>query len=127
MDISILKFDSSGLIPAIVVHHETNAVLMLGYMNDVAVKQTEETGLATFWSRSRQKLWVKGETSGQVMHVKWIRTDCDADGLLVGVDPVGPVCHDGYASCFYREWRGGQWEVCAERLMTPEELYGKKV
>ncbi|MCE5217633.1 phosphoribosyl-AMP cyclohydrolase [bacterium] len=126
MDISILKFDSNGLIPAIVVHHETNAVLMLGYMNDVAVKQTEETGLATFWSRSRQKLWVKGETSGQVMHVKWIRTDCDADGLLVGVDPVGPVCHDGYASCFYREWRGGQWEVCAERLMTPEELYGKK-
>jgi phosphoribosyl-AMP cyclohydrolase len=126
MDISILKFDSSGLIPAIVVHHETNAVLMLGYMNDVAVKQTEETGLATFWSRSRQKLWVKGETSGQVMHVKWIRTDCDADGLLVGVDPVGPVCHDGYASCFYREWRGGQWEVCAERVMTPEELYGKK-
>ena len=126
MDTAILKFDDKDLIAAIVVHHETNEVLMLGYMNEEAVRRTAATGLATFWSRSRQKFWVKGETSGQTMTVKWIRTDCDADALLVGVDPVGPACHDGYASCFYRELRGGEWQVCAERMVDPEELYGKK-
>jgi phosphoribosyl-AMP cyclohydrolase len=126
MDTSILKFDANGLIPAIVVHHQTNEVLMLGYMNEEAVRRTVASGLATFWSRSRQKYWVKGETSGQTLNVKWLRTDCDADALLVGVDPVGPVCHNGYASCFYRELRGDAWEIIAEPLMTPEELYGKK-
>ena len=124
MDTSTLKFDPNGLIAAIVVHHETNEVLMLGYMNEEAVRRTVETGLATFWSRSRQKFWVKGETSGQTMGLRWLRTDCDADALLVGVDPVGPACHDGYASCFYRELRAGEWQVCAECMVPPEELYG---
>lgn len=125
MDLSELRFDQSGLIPAIVVHHETNEVLMLGYMNEEAVRRTVQSRLATFWSRSRQKFWVKGETSGQTLNVKWLRTDCDADALLVGVDPVGPACHEGYASCFFRELRDGTWQVCAERMMDPKELYGK--
>jgi phosphoribosyl-AMP cyclohydrolase len=126
MDTALLKFDDKDLISAVVVHHQTNEVLMLGYMNEEAVRRTAETGLATFWSRSRQKFWVKGETSGQVMHVKWVRTDCDADALLVGVDPVGPACHDGYASCFYRELQGGEWTVIGEPVMSRDELYGKK-
>ena len=126
MDTSSLKFDSSGLIPAVVVHHETNEVLMLGYMNEEAVRRTADSGLATFWSRSRQKFWVKGETSGQTLNVKFVRTDCDADALVVGVEPVGPCCHDGYLSCFYRELREGQWEVVGEPVMTREQLYGKQ-
>ena len=126
MDTSILKFDDNGLIPAVVVHYETGEVLMLAYMNEAAAQKTAETGLATFWSRSRQKFWIKGETSGQTLNVKWIRTDCDSDALVVAVDPVGPACHDGYASCFYRELHDGKWEICSEPLMTPEELYGKK-
>lgn len=126
MDTTTLKFDAGHLIPAIAVHYETNEVLMLGYMNEEAVRRTVETGLATFWSRSRQKLWVKGETSGQTLAVRWLRTDCDADALLVGVDPVGAVCHEGYGSCFYRELHEGAWRVCAERLVDPDELYGKQ-
>ena len=126
IDTSCLKFDEKDLIPAVVVHHETGEVLMVAYMNEEAVRMTAETGLATFWSRSRQKFWIKGETSGQTLNVKWIRTDCDTDALVVAVDPVGPACHDGYASCFYRELRDGEWVVCAEQMMTPEELYGKK-
>lgn len=124
MDTSLLKFDDNGLIAAIIVDHRTHEALMLGYMNEEAVRRTVETGLATFWSRSRRKLWVKGETSGQTLNVKWLRLDCDADALLVGVEPIGPVCHEGYRSCFFRELRDGQWQVVAERLMTPEELYG---
>jgi phosphoribosyl-AMP cyclohydrolase len=126
MDTTTLKFDANDLIPAIIVHHETNEVLMLGYMNEAAVQRTVESGLATFWSRSRLKFWVKGETSGQTMTVKWIRTDCDSDALLVGVDPVGPACHDGYASCFYRELRDNDWQVIAEPLIDPDTLYGNK-
>ena len=125
MDTSILKFDDNGLIPAVIVDHETLEVLMLGYMNEEAVRRTVDSGLATFWSRSRQKLWVKGETSGQTLNVKWMRTDCDADALLVGAEPVGPVCHEGYRSCFFRELRDGEWQVAADRIMTPDELYGK--
>ncbi len=126
MDTSVLKFDAAGLIPAVVVHHETNEVLMLGYMNAEAVQRTVDSGLATFWSRSRGKFWVKGETSGQTLNLRWLRLDCDADALLVGVAPVGPVCHDGYLSCFYREWHAGQWDVIAEPVMTREELYGEQ-
>ena len=120
-----LKYDDKGLIAAIIVHHETNEVLMLGYMNKEAVKRTVETGLATFWSRSRQKFWVKGETSGQTLTVKWIRADCDFDGLLVSCEPVGPACHLGYKSCFFRELHDGKWEAVGEPMIDPEELYSK--
>jgi len=125
MDTSKLKYDDNGLIAAIVIHYETNQVLMLGYMNAEALRRTVDTGLVTFWSRSRQKFWVKGETSGQTLNLKWIRIDCDMDALLVAADPVGPVCHEGYLSCFYRELRHGEWEVIDQRMIDPEELYGK--
>ena len=105
--INTLKFDASGLIPAVVQNIETNEVLMVAYMNKDAAEQTVKTGKATFWSRSRNKLWVKGENSGNFMYVKDIRVDCDADCLLVEVDPAGAACHTGNRSCFYRKAESG--------------------
>ncbi len=99
---SILKRDSDGLVAAIIQHYETGQVLMLGYMNDESIDYTLREGKVCFWSRSRQELWVKGETSGNLLHVKEIRVDCDADALLLQCDPVGPTCHTGETSCFYR-------------------------
>jgi len=99
----IVKFDDKGLIPAIIQHYETGQVLMVGYMNEESLGVTLREKKACFWSRSRQKLWLKGETSGNVLHVKEIRTDCDADALLVKCDPVGPTCHTNETSCFYRK------------------------
>lgn len=89
-----------GLIPAIVQDVSTKAVSMLGYMNDEALRRTQETGFVHFWSRSRSRLWKKGETSGNTLAVRSIRPDCDADALLVSVEPVGPVCHTGSSTCF---------------------------
>ena len=102
-----LKFDEKGLIPAVVQNRTTKEVLMVAYMNKDAAEQTVKTGKATFWSRSRNKLWVKGETSGNFMYVKDIRVDCDADCLLVEVDPAGAACHTGNRSCFYRKAESG--------------------
>ncbi len=98
-----IKFDSNGLIPAIVQDAGTNEVLMLAYMNRVSLQLTLEKGETYFWSRSRQALWHKGETSGNVQHVVDIRVDCDADTLLILVHPTGPACHTGNRTCFYRE------------------------
>lgn len=102
-----LKFDEKELIPAVVQNRTTKEVLMVAYMNKDAAEQTVKTGKATFWSRSRNKLWVKGETSGNFMYVKDIRVDCDADCLLVEVDPAGAACHTGNRSCFYRKAESG--------------------
>lgn len=99
---ALIKWDDQGLIPAVIQHHETGQILMVGYMNDESLDVTLREKKACFWSRSRQKLWLKGETSGNVLHVKEIRTDCDADVLLVQCDPVGPTCHTEETSCFYR-------------------------
>jgi phosphoribosyl-AMP cyclohydrolase len=96
------KFDDKGLIVAVIQHWQTGQVLMVGYMNAESLAITLRDRQACFWSRSRQKLWLKGETSGNVLHVKEIRTDCDADALLVKCDPVGPTCHTNETSCFYR-------------------------
>lgn len=98
-----LQYDAAGLIPAIVQNDATNEILMVGYMNAESLRQTLQTGLVTFWSRSRRKLWTKGETSGNVLRLKAISKDCDADALLVRADPAGPTCHTGERSCFYRE------------------------
>ncbi len=98
----ILKLDDKGLVCAVVQHHETGQVLMVGYMNEESLDITLREKKACFWSRSRQKLWLKGETSGNVLHVKEIRVDCDADALLLRCDPVGPTCHTNETSCFYR-------------------------
>jgi len=98
----IIKLDSDGLIAAIIQHFESGQVLMLGYMNKESLAITLKEKKACFWSRSRQELWLKGETSGNVLHVKEIRVDCDADALVLQCDPVGPTCHTNETSCFYR-------------------------
>ena len=98
-----IKFDASGLIPAIVQDAETHEVLMLAYMNNQSLQLTFETGETHFWSRSRNELWHKGATSGNVQHVVEIRVDCDADALLIRVHPKGPACHTGNRTCFFRE------------------------
>lgn len=98
-----LKFDARGLIPAVLQDAETGQILMVAWMNEEALRLTQETGEAHFWSRSRQTLWHKGSTSGNVQRVREIWVDCDADTLLLRVDPAGPACHTGEQSCFYRK------------------------
>lgn len=98
----MLTFDANGLIPAIVQHARSGEVLMLGYMNEEALRLTHQTGRVTFWSRSRKSLWTKGETSGHWLNLVEIRQDCDGDALLVLAEPDGPTCHTGERSCFYR-------------------------
>jgi len=97
-----VKFDEKGLIPAIAQDRKTGDILMLAYMNTESLQKTLESGHATFWSRSRQKLWMKGETSGNVLKVLDILVDCDYDTLILHVDPAGPTCHTGERTCFYR-------------------------
>ncbi len=119
-----LKFQD-GLIPAIVQDPGTGEVLMLGYMNDEAVQKTLSTGFVTFYSRSRQKLWTKGETSGHKLRVQEVRVDCDKDALLIRAELAGPgCCHMGYRSCFFRKVTPQGEEVVAAREFNPEEVYG---
>ena len=100
--LSEIKYDASGLVPAVVQDADTHEVLMLAYMNAESLRLTLETGETVFWSRSRQELWHKGATSGNVQRVVEIRVDCDADTLLIRVQPAGPACHTGERTCFYR-------------------------
>ena len=118
----------SGLIPGVVQDHQTGEVLMLGYLNSEALEQTQRTGEVHFFSRSRNRLWKKGETSGHVLRVREVRVDCDADALLFLVEPLGPgVCHEGYRSCFFRSLESnGQPVVVTERVFSPADIYGKK-
>jgi phosphoribosyl-AMP cyclohydrolase len=102
-----LKRDDQGLVPAVVQQHDTGEVLMVGWMDDEALHRTLTSGRTTFWSRSRQEYWVKGETSGHRQHVKEVRLDCDGDTLLVKVDQEGPACHTGARSCFDEGLLGG--------------------
>ena len=119
-----LKFQD-GLIPAIVQDKRSGKVLMLGYMNQEAFDETQRTGCVTFFSRSRQKLWVKGETSGHRLRVREVRVDCDADAVLVQADLAGPgCCHLGYKSCFFRSISPGGTEIIAQREFDPAEVYG---
>jgi phosphoribosyl-AMP cyclohydrolase len=117
----------NGLIPAIVQDHVSGEVLMLGFMNPEALAQTKHTGVVTFYSRSRKKLWTKGESSGQKLLLRELRVDCDLDALLVRVELAGrAVCHEGYRSCFFRQiGLDGEASVVAERVLWPEDLYGK--
>ncbi len=101
--LSAIKWNEQGLIPAIVQDAQTGEVLMLGFMNAESLKRTLELGQAVFWSRSRAELWRKGETSGNTLALKEIRIDCDADALLLRVDPAGPTCHTNAVSCFFRD------------------------
>ena len=102
-----LKFDANGLIPAVVQDVNNSEVLMVAYMNREAVERSVQSGRATYWSRSRQQYWVKGETSGNIQLVRELYVDCDQDCILVKVEQVGAACHEGYRSCFFRKINGG--------------------
>jgi phosphoribosyl-AMP cyclohydrolase len=123
-----LKFDANGLIPAIVQEQKTGRVLMLAWMNRESLGKTVATGRTYFWSRSRRKLWMKGETSGHVQQVRDIAFDCDGDTLLIQVEQVGAACHEGYRSCFFRsvEKNGKSFKITETQPKTPEQTYGKK-
>ena len=119
---------SGGLVPAIIQDEGTGDVLMVGFMNAESLAETQRTGEVVFFSRSRNKLWKKGESSGHVLRVREMRVDCDADALLVRVEAVGPgVCHEGYRSCFFRSIEpDGNAKIIAERTFSPEKVYGKE-
>ncbi len=115
----------NGLITAVIQDHATGRVLMVGFMNEEAFQKTVESGYATFFSRSRNKLWLKGESSGHKLAVKNISTDCDLDALLIQVEALGPgVCHEGYQSCFFRKLEGGEWKESEPRAYDPDAVYG---
>ena len=113
-----------GLVPAIVQDAETKEVLMLAYMNSQSWEATLQTGKATYWSRSRQKLWLKGETSGHFQLIKAVFIDCDDDTILLQVKQLGEAaCHTGHKSCFYRKLIGGDFIIVGEKIFNPEEIY----
>ncbi len=118
-----IRFDEKGLIPAIIQDHENDEVLMLGYMNENTLKRTLESGRVHFWSRSREKMWVKGETSGHTQEVKDVLVDCDMDTILVKVEQRVAACHTGYRSCFYRRVRDGDLVTIADKVFDEKEVY----
>lgn len=122
MKLDFSKLD--GLVPAVIQDHASGRVLMVGFMNEEAFRHTVDKGFVTFFSRSRNKLWLKGETSGHKLVVKNIATDCDEDALLIQVEPLGPgVCHNGYESCFYRTLYKGEWQESEQRTYDPGQVY----
>ena len=120
-----LKFDQNGLIAAIIQDYQTGDVLMFAYMNREAVEKTLQGPYVTFWSRSRKKLWVKGEESGHTQEVKGVFYDCDADALLIQVDQKVAACHEGYRSCFFRKIEGDHSHIVAKKIFDPKETYRK--
>ena len=123
-----LKFNADGLIPAIVQEQSTGRVLMMAWMNRASLEFTLATGKTHFWSRSRQKFWMKGESSGHTQQVKDVAFDCDGDTLLIQVEQMGAACHEGYQSCFFRSVGedGAGFKTTELQLETPEQIYGKK-
>ncbi|MDP9099281.1 MAG: phosphoribosyl-AMP cyclohydrolase [Verrucomicrobiota bacterium] len=125
MNLNFSKLD--GVVPAVVQDHATGRVLMVGFMNEESFRRTVETGDVTFFSRSRDKLWVKGETSGHRLLVREIATDCDQDCVLVKVEALGlGVCHEGYESCFFHRLEGDEWKETEARTFDPKAVYGAK-
>jgi phosphoribosyl-AMP cyclohydrolase len=120
-----IEFNVDGLVPAIAQQFDTGEVLMMAWMNRDAVTETLQTGRVCYWSRSRGKLWRKGESSGQTQTLKYFRWDCDADTVLVLVDQVGVACHTGRRNCFFNAVRGGDTVEIAGVEVDPKELYGK--
>jgi phosphoribosyl-AMP cyclohydrolase len=113
-----------GLLPAVVQDHETGEILMLAYMNQLSWQKTLETGKAHYWSRSRQSLWLKGESSGHVQLVREIRLDCDEDTILLKVEQLGgAACHTGHRSCFHRRWSDGDFVMDGKLIFDPKEVY----
>ncbi len=123
-----LKFDAQGLIPAIIQEQKSGRVLMMAWMNRESLQKTLDTGKTYFWSRSRQKFWMKGESSGHTQSVKEVAFDCDGDTLLIQVEQVGAACHEGYQSCFFRsvDRDGRSFKMTEAQLVSPEAIYGKK-
>ena len=121
--LSAVTFNEQGLVAAVAQDALTGEVRMLAYMNREALAQTARTGVATFWSRSRSALWVKGETSGHTLAVREVLLDCDGDAVLLLVEPAGPTCHTGAPSCFFRAWRDGRWVDGARPLTEVDALW----
>ena len=121
--ISSIKFDDRGLVPAIAQQFDSGEVLMMAWMNADSVSETLDTGRVCYWSRSRQSLWRKGETSGQIQSLREMIVDCDGDTLLLKVDQIGVACHTGRRSCFFSAVRNGSLITIAEQLVDPSELY----
>lgn len=123
-----LKFNDDGLVPAIIQEQSTGKVLMMAWMNRDSLQKTVETGKTWFWSRSRQKYWMKGESSGHTQAVKDVAFDCDGDTLLIQVEQEGAACHEGYKTCFFRSVDEGGKSVRLNdvRLVDPDEVYAKK-
>ncbi|OQB79546.1 MAG: phosphoribosyl-AMP cyclohydrolase [Planctomycetes bacterium ADurb.Bin126] len=122
--IAALKYDANGLIPAVIVDATSREVLMVAYMNQTSLLETVRTGKTHFWSRSRQKYWMKGESSGHTQDVRAVFTDCDVDTVVIEVEQHGAACHDGYHSCFYRKLTPqGEWEVTGHRVFDPKQVY----
>jgi phosphoribosyl-AMP cyclohydrolase len=127
MTANLPTFDGpSSLVTAVVQDATTGKVLMLAHMNEAAWQETVASGYAVYFSRSRNKLWRKGETSGHVQKVREIFVDCDGDAILLKVDQTGAACHEGYESCFFRRLEDGQWRIIAKRLADPDAVYSKK-
>jgi len=121
-----IKWTKDGLIPAIAQDWQTGEILMMAWMNGEALSLTAELNRAVYWSRSRQQLWHKGESSGHVQLIKSIALDCDADVVVLKVEQLGDIaCHTGRRSCFYREWKNGAWETVSDVIKDPTEIYGK--
>jgi len=120
-----ILFNDQGLVAAIAQQHDTGETLMMAWMNAESLELTLQTGQVHYWSRSRQALWHKGESSGQIQELKDLRLDCDGDTILLLVDQTGVACHTGRRNCFYRAFRNGQWVEIADVVTTPDKLYGK--
>jgi len=121
-----LKYDGDGLIPAIIQDAATGQVLMMAYMNRNSLADSVRTGKTHFWSRSRKKYWMKGESSGHTQQIEDIFIDCDMDTVLIQVTQHGAACHMGYRSCFFRKLDGPTWKICQERVFDPDQVYGPK-
>ncbi len=120
-----IKWTADGLVPAIAQDADSGRVLMMAWMNRESLQRTVECGEAVYWSRSRQQLWHKGETSGNTQKVRRIRLDCDADVLLLDIEQIGGIaCHTGRQSCFFAELRDGEWAIVDPVLKDPREMYG---
>jgi phosphoribosyl-AMP cyclohydrolase len=122
-----IRFGPDGLVPAIAQQHDSGEILMLAWMNREAVRATLAEGRACYWSRSRARLWRKGESSGQAQILRELRLDCDGDAVLLLVEQQGVACHTGRRSCFFRAWRAGEWAIIAEPRILPEALYPKSI
>lgn len=126
LDLSTIKFDENGLIPVVAQDHKDGTVLMVAYMNLESLKLTLETGRATYWSRSRKKLWKKGEESGNFQAVKALYKDCDGDTLVIKIDQIGDAaCHTGHRSCFFTQADGKEWKVISKPVFDPKAVYKK--